>query len=93
MAQSPCTPRLPTWSTAIMLRSTLALLVLLTAATAHAAEFHVAPSGSDDNPGTQAAPFATLERARDAVRTLKAKGPLSENLSHRRALKLVIIIC
>ena len=34
--------------------------------------FYVAPSGSDVNPGTEAAPFATLERARDAVRAAKA---------------------
>lgn len=34
------------------------------------ADFYVAPTGSDDNPGTRTAPFATLERARDAVREL-----------------------
>src|SRR5262249_6570422 len=31
--------------------------------------------GSDENPGTAARPFATLARARDAVRKLKADGP------------------
>ncbi|MFM7411866.1 MAG: right-handed parallel beta-helix repeat-containing protein [Planctomycetota bacterium] len=31
-------------------------------------DFHVAVDGSDDNAGTAAAPFATLPRARDAVR-------------------------
>ena len=31
---------------------------------AHAAEFFVAPGGSDANPGTQAKPFASLEAAR-----------------------------
>jgi hypothetical protein len=35
--------------------------------------FFVAPNGSDTNPGTQKQPFATLEKARDAVRALKAK--------------------
>ena len=30
--------------------------------------FHVAPTGSDLNPGTRSKPFATLERARQAVR-------------------------
>lgn len=30
--------------------------------------FHVSPKGSDDNPGTLAKPFATLEQARQAVR-------------------------
>jgi len=34
-------------------------------------EFHVAPDGDDANPGTAERPFATLERARDAVRALK----------------------
>ena len=32
------------------------------------ADFYVAPGGADTNPGTAAAPFATLARARDAVR-------------------------
>jgi parallel beta-helix repeat protein len=42
---------------------------LLTLATfAHAAEFHVSPTGNDTNPGTVAQPFATLEKARDAAR-------------------------
>ncbi len=39
-----------------------------------AREFFVAPNGHDSNPGTAAQPFATLSRARDAVRALKAKG-------------------
>ncbi len=30
--------------------------------------FYVAPSGSDTNPGTQAEPFKSIEKARDAVR-------------------------
>ena len=38
------------------------------------AEFFVATSGSDSAPGTMAAPFATLERARDAVRLTLAGG-------------------
>lgn len=33
--------------------------------------FYVAPGGSDANPGTLDSPFATLDRARDAVRSLK----------------------
>jgi hypothetical protein len=44
---------------------------------ADAAVFHVAPSGSDTNPGTQQQPFASLARARDAVRDLKAQAPLT----------------
>jgi hypothetical protein len=35
----------------------------------------VATTGSDENPGTAAQPFATLARARDAVRQLNAGGP------------------
>jgi len=34
--------------------------------------FHVAPAGDDAADGSEAKPFRTLERARDAVRTLKA---------------------
>ena len=34
-------------------------------------EFHVAVDGDDTNPGTLDRPFATLHRARDAVRNLK----------------------
>ena len=36
--------------------------------------FHVAEGGSDDGPGTAAQPFATLARARDAVRQCEARG-------------------
>ena len=43
-----------------------------------ASDFTVAPNGSDANPGTEAQPFATLERARDAVRERKALGPLPD---------------
>jgi hypothetical protein len=39
------------------------------------ADFVVATNGSDENPGTAAKPFATLARARDAVRKLNAGGP------------------
>ncbi|RIX59510.1 hypothetical protein D3P08_05030 [Paenibacillus nanensis] len=38
------------------------------------AVFFVSQNGSDSNPGTEAAPFLTLEKARDAVRQLK-QGP------------------
>lgn len=52
----------------------LVLAAILPAAAARAADFTVAPGGSDSNPGTPARPFASLERARDAVRRLKAAG-------------------
>jgi tetratricopeptide (TPR) repeat protein len=38
--------------------------------------FFVSPSGDDANSGTHDSPFRTLERARDALRALKAAGPL-----------------
>ncbi len=40
---------------------------------AHAAEFYVAPDGDDANPGTEQKPFASLERARDAVRAIDSR--------------------
>ena len=45
---------------------------------AHAVEYFVSPKGSDANPGTLDKPFATLERARDAVRAHKAGGLLPQ---------------
>ena len=39
------------------------------------ADFYVAPNGDDSRPGTEVEPFATLAKARDAVRRLKARGP------------------
>lgn len=41
-----------------------------------AATYFVAPGGRDGNPGTIGKPFATLERAREAVRALKTRGAL-----------------
>ena len=49
----------------------LSLLVLVWKSPVAAAEFFVSPAGQDANPGTEARPFATLERARDAVRQLR----------------------
>ena len=42
------------------------------------ASFYVAPDGADSNAGTFEQPFATLERARDAVRRLKEESGLPE---------------
>jgi Right handed beta helix region len=39
---------------------------------------YVAPDGSDAAPGTREQPFATLERARDALRRLKQEGKLAK---------------
>ena len=38
-----------------------------------ARDFYIAKNGSDKNPGTKSKPFATLEKARDAVRTFKTE--------------------
>lgn len=40
--------------------------------TAFAGEIFVAPNGSDSNPGTAEAPYATMERARDRIRQERA---------------------
>ena len=42
-----------------------------------AAEFFVSPQGDDTATGTKEKPFATLKRARDAVRALDAKEPVT----------------
>ena len=39
-----------------------------------AATILVATNGNDANPGTEAKPFATLERAQDEIRQLKSSG-------------------
>ena len=48
------------------------LLAISQLACLGATTWHVAPQGRDTNPGTADAPFATLERARDAVRAARA---------------------
>lgn len=48
------------------------ILILMTLSTSlYASEVHVAVNGNDANAGTAAEPFATFERARDAVRGLR----------------------
>jgi len=42
-------------------------------------DIFVSPEGADSNPGTRDRPFASLERARQAVRTMKRQGTLPEN--------------
>jgi hypothetical protein len=49
------------------------LLLLAFLPALHAAEFHVAISGDDSNPGTNSAPFRTLAAARDAARPFAGK--------------------
>ena len=54
--------------------SLITALLLASLASVYASEFHVAPNGKDAAPGTKDQPFATAERARDAVRQLKGAG-------------------
>jgi hypothetical protein len=56
----------------------VALTILAWTTAAIAADFYVAPIGDDANPGSQAKPFATLFRARDAVRASRKAGQLAE---------------
>ncbi len=62
----------------------LTMAAWLCVATAAGADFYVATDGSDEHPGTEAQPFATLRRARDAVRqwraTADAVGPVTVHL-------------
>ncbi|MDX9979311.1 MAG: hypothetical protein RBU25_04595, partial [Lentisphaeria bacterium] len=51
------------------------LCLALLAASLPAADFHVAPAGSDTAGGTADAPFATVARAREAVRELRQREP------------------
>ncbi len=51
-------------------------VALLITSSLFAANFVVSTTGNDANAGSESAPFATLERARDAVRQLKEAGPL-----------------
>ncbi|MBV9864628.1 MAG: right-handed parallel beta-helix repeat-containing protein [Abitibacteriaceae bacterium] len=56
----------------------LLLICLMGAArTTLAANLYVATNGSDTNDGSVRHPFASLQRARDAVRGLKATGPVT----------------
>ena len=66
-----------------MKHSILMMAAWLCVATAAGADFYVATDGNDDHPGTEAQPFATLRRARDAVRQWRAAeagGPVTVHL-------------
>jgi hypothetical protein len=53
----------------------LSLLLLLAVSTARALEVHVSPAGNDLNPGTNAAPWQTLEGTRDQIRAWRRDRP------------------
>jgi len=59
----------------------LAILLLVAAAPVMAIDFHVAPGGSDSNPGTAAKPFASIEHARDAVRVWRKSSSSMETVT------------
>jgi hypothetical protein len=59
-------------------RHLLAIALGFFTTAAAAADFYVSPTGSDTGSGTSQQPFATLQRARDAVRQLKQGGVLQE---------------
>lgn len=58
-------------SQGLLRRAAVGILPLLLCVLTARADLYVSPSGADSNPGTKRKPFATLERARDAVRALK----------------------
>ena len=61
----------------IIVRNAISCLVLgaVIAVNAQTLEFHVSTSGNDAANGTRQNPFATLERARDAVRATRTEKP------------------
>ena len=60
--------------------------LLLVSPAVLALDLHIAPTGADTHPGTGEKPLATLEASRDAIRKLKAGGPLTEPVTvHVRA--------
>ncbi len=52
----------------------IALALCVFVSSAYGTEIFVAPGGNDSNTGTRDSPFRTLERARDQVRAVKARG-------------------
>ena len=68
-------PRMSVWYAAI------AVIALLGVSTASAKDYYVAPNGNDADPGTLQQPFATLHRARQAVRAARPAGePIAVHL-------------
>jgi len=62
----------------IIAKPWLILFSLMWALPAAATDLYVSPQGNDAASGTRDAPLATLNGARDAIRSLKAGGPLTE---------------
>ena len=62
--------------TAIMPLSAVVGSVGIYAGETDVTEFYISETGSDDAPGTEDAPFATIEKARDTIRELAASDGL-----------------
>ncbi|MDP6525427.1 MAG: right-handed parallel beta-helix repeat-containing protein [Kiritimatiellia bacterium] len=60
--------------------SNVLLYITFCTGTTCAADFYVAPNGNDAGPGTENKPFATIGKARDAVRAISANG-LKNNIT------------
>ena len=72
-------------------RSLIAIITLALASVANA-DFYVATDGDDANPGTKAKPFATLERARDAVRQAIIQNPKPSPRDLRSKSKIEVVV-
>ncbi|MFG1266256.1 right-handed parallel beta-helix repeat-containing protein [Xanthobacter aminoxidans] len=74
-----------------ILKTTL-IAALLTATPAIGAQacFYVAPNGADGAPGTRSAPFQSLERARDAMRTSDTRCTYLRMGEYRRTQPLLL---
>ncbi len=59
-------------------RSCVLLLACLIVPGAWAEDFYVSANGSDENPGTEAKPLASLTRARDVIRAKRSSGAKGE---------------
>jgi hypothetical protein len=81
MAHRPAREMTRSWWAMPTLRLGVAVAISLCLPQFYAAgaDFYVATDGSDDSPGTAAAPFATLTKARDAVRQ-KVKAGLDHDI-------------
>jgi hypothetical protein len=64
-----------------MLMNVASLFLAMVVPCASDLHFYVSRDGSDANRGTSEAPFASLERARDAIRELKAEGTLERGVT------------
>ncbi|MFN3487197.1 MAG: PDZ domain-containing protein, partial [Planctomycetota bacterium] len=60
-----------------MMRTLVVLALGLAPQERPEADYYVAPGGDDAGPGTFERPFATLQRARDAVRTRRSGKPVT----------------